>query len=65
MQTATDTLENLNSGLIKTTAELSDAALAPISAAMMQQLSGMLDQAQAQLTAMQEATQGDVVQLYT
>jgi len=55
MQTATDTLENLNAGLIKMTAELADAALAPVSETLLQQLSEMMAKAQEQLSAMQVA----------
>ena len=61
MQTATDTLENLNSALITTTSQAADAALAPISATMMRQLSVMLTQAQEQISAMQEAMPKDNV----
>jgi hypothetical protein len=64
MRTATDTLENLSSALITTTSQAANAALAPISATMMRQLSEILDQAQKQLSAMQEVMAKDnVVQL--
>ena len=64
MQTATDTLENLNAGLINMTAALADAALAPVSETLLQQLSEMMAKAQEQLSAMQEAKPaGNVVQL--
>ncbi|MGY9039623.1 hypothetical protein DSM110277_01639 [Sulfitobacter pontiacus] len=64
MQTATDTLENLAADLINATAALADACLSPMSDALLQQLSEMLDQAKQQLTAMQEAMPKDnVVQL--
>jgi|GEM_PF-2110446 len=55
MKTATDTLENLNAGLINMTAALADAALAPISETLLQQLSEMMAKAQEQLSAMQVA----------
>jgi len=64
MQTAADTLENLNSDLISTTAKIADAALAPISTAMMPQLSEMLAQAQEQLTAMQKVMAKDNVVMH-
>lgn len=64
MQAATDTFENLNADLIATTSQAANAALAPISATMMRQLSEILDQAQKQLSAMQEVMAKDnVVQL--
>ena len=64
MQPATDTLENLSSALITTTSQAANAALAPTSATMMRQLSEILDQAQKQLSAMQEVMAKDnVVQL--
>ena len=61
MQTATDTLENLSSALITTTSQAANAALAPISATMMRQLSEMMAKAQEQLSAMQEVMAKDNV----
>lgn len=55
MQTTTDTFENLNADLIATTAKIADAALDPLSDTLLQHLSGMLEQAQEHLSAMQEA----------
>ncbi|WP_448326743.1 hypothetical protein [Sulfitobacter sp. M13] len=56
--------EQMHGDLITATSRMADAALAPISAAMMRQLSGMLDHAQQQLSAMQEAIPKDNVVMH-
>ena len=53
--------EQMHGDLINATSELADAALAPMSHVLLQQLSGMLAQAQNQLTTMQEAMPKDIV----
>lgn len=63
IQTSIGTLNNLQATLITTSVGLADAVLAPMSETLLQQLSRMLSQAQEQLTALQQAMQGDVVHL--
>lgn len=47
--------EQMHGDLITATSRMADAALAPISETLLQQLSVMLAQAQEQISAMQEA----------
>ncbi len=56
--------EQMHGDLITATSKMADAALAPISETLLQQLSEMMAKAQEQLSAMQEAKPaGNVVQL--
>jgi hypothetical protein len=56
--------EQMHGDLITATSKMADAALAPISETLLQQLSEMMAKAQEQLSAMQEAMPaGNVVQL--
>ena len=56
--------EQMHGDLITATSRMADAALAPISETLLQQLSEMMAKAQEQLSAMQEAKPaGNVVQL--
>ncbi|WP_286699752.1 hypothetical protein, partial [Sulfitobacter sp. TMED3] len=57
--------EQMHGDLITATSRMADAALAPMSDVLLQQLSVMLAQVQEQISAMQEATMtaGDVVHL--
>ena len=48
--------EQMHGDLITATSRMADAALAPISETLLQQLSVMLAQVQEQISAMQEAT---------
>jgi len=56
--------EQMHGDLINMTAALADAALAPVSETLLQQLSEMLAQAQAQLAAMQEVMPKDNVVMH-
>lgn len=56
--------EQMHGDLITATSKMADAALAPISETLLQQVSEMMAKAQEQLSAMQEAKPaGNVVQL--
>jgi len=56
--------EQMHGDLINMTAELADAALAPISKTLLQQLSGILAKANEQISAMQEAMPKDNVVMH-
>ncbi|MEP3686374.1 MAG: hypothetical protein ABJN05_04690 [Sulfitobacter dubius] len=57
-------LETLQADLINTTAALADASLQPVSERMTQEIAALLELAQVQLKALQEAIpSGNVVQM--